>query len=267
MYHGDDETTETMHIYVVREAAPKPSLLPIVLSVSTFLILVVVGVLSPTQQPVTRAVIRVPAMPLAIKTFTDTAPVIPTGVKTYPATISHGWITFTNGSIIGQDIPAGFTINGVATDRAVYVPPGSADGYGYATVQSHALISGKQGNIPALAINSVIGSSLYIRNLSAFTGGKDSYSVKVATAQDQQTALTQVRGILFVQISAYKNGVHYPCKEVYLYERGRVAINWQCQFVSYTVPSYMHVTAVSLQGKNLLLHVWFVAHPVHIWVK
>src|SRR5258708_10769994 len=252
MFDVDDEPMETLHIYLEREQPPRPSLLPIFLSVLTPVLLAALCALSPYQQPVTRAVIRVPAVLLPTRTFTASVAIIPTGVKTYPATISHGWITFTNGSIIGQDIPAGFTINGVATDRAVYVPPGSADGYGYATVQSHALISGKQGNIPALAINSVIGSSLYIRNLSAFTGGKDSYSVKVATAPDQQTALTQVRGILFVQISAYKNGVHYPCKEVYLYERGRVAINWQCQFVSYTVPSYMHVTAVSLQGKSLL---------------
>ncbi|SRR5260221_3569513 len=263
MYHGDDETTETMHIYVVREAAPKPSLLPIVLSVSTFLILVVVGVLSPTQQPVTRAVIRVPAMPLAIKTFTVTAPVIPTGIKTYPATISHGWITFTNGSIIGQDIPAGFTIDGVATDGAVYVPPGSANGYGYATVQAHALISGKQGNIPALAINSVIGSSLYIRNMTSFHGGNDSYTRPLQLPKDRQAALLRAKGILLNKSS----GLHYPCTELWSSNLRTINMNWRCQFVTYHIPAFYHVTSVRLAGKNLLLDVWFVMRPTHIWVK
>ena len=267
MFDVDDEPIETLHIYVVREAAPKPPLLPIFLSVVALLLIVATSVLGSSQQPVTRAVIRVPAVPLALKTFTASVAIIPTGVRIYQATISHGWITFSNGSIIGQDIPAGFTIGGVATDSAVYVPPGSADGYGYVTVQAHALISGKQGNIPALAINSVIGSSLYIRNLSAFTGGKDSYSVKVVTAQDKQIALLHGRDILFVQISAYESGLHYPCKEVYLYEQAHVAINWRCQFVSYHIPAFYHVTAVGLSGKNLIIDVWFVPRPVHIWVK
>src|SRR5260370_13540117 len=152
MFEVDDEPMETLHIYLEREAAPKPSLLPIFLSVVALLALVATCVLSSPQQPVTRAVIRVPAVPLTAKTFTATAPVIPTGIKIYPATISHGWITFTNGSIIGQDIPAGFAIDGVATDGAVYVPPGSANGYGYATVPAHALINGEQSHIPAPAI-------------------------------------------------------------------------------------------------------------------
>src|SRR5260370_5468072 len=116
MFDVDDEPIETLHIYLERERPPRPSLLPIFLSVLALSILVAFGVLSPTQQPVTRTTLRVPAVPLAVKTFTATAPVIPTGIKIYPATISHGWITFTNGSIIGQDIPAGFAIDGVATD-------------------------------------------------------------------------------------------------------------------------------------------------------
>ena len=69
------------------------------------------------------------------------------------------------------------------------VPAGNANGYGYATVAAHALISGKQGNIPAYAINQIEGSSVYVRNLAAFQGGSDAYSVRFATAQDIQTPL------------------------------------------------------------------------------
>src|SRR6266699_1939744 len=102
MFQVDDKPVETLHVYVVREAAPKPSLLPIVLSVSAFFILVIVGVLSPTQQPVMRAVIRVPAVLLPPSTFLARMQIIPTGIHTYPATTAHGTLTITNGSVISQ---------------------------------------------------------------------------------------------------------------------------------------------------------------------
>jgi len=265
MFQVDDKPVETLHIYVVREAAPKPSLLPIVLSVSAFLILVVVGVLSPAQQPVTRAVIRVPAVPLPPRTFIARVPVIPTGVRTYPATTAHGKLTITNGSVISQTLPAGliFITNSsvsVATDQAVFVPAGSADGYGVASVSARALIIGKAGNIPALAVDTVEGSSVYIRNQVAFQGGRDAYSVKVVTAHDQQAALTKARQHLAVA----STGLHYPCSETI---SGSLAVTWRCQFVTYHIPAFYHVTAVKIIGKNLLLAVWFVARPVRIWVK
>jgi len=263
MFEVDNEPTETLHIYVVREEAPKPSLLPIFLSVVALSLLVAFGVLSPTQQPVMRAVIRIPAVPLGIKAFTASAQVIPTGVKTYPATTARGVLTITNGSIIGQVIPASFTISNVATDYVVYVPPGNANGYGYATVSAHATLSGQGGNLSPYSINSVVGSSVYIRNLSAFTGGHDAYSVKFATAQDRQTALLQARGILLSKSS----GLHYPCKEFYSLAEIKIGVLWQCRFISYHIPSFYHVTAVRLSGQSLVIDVWFIPRPVHIWVK
>jgi|GraSoi2013_115cm_1033766.scaffolds.fasta_scaffold00730_12 Baseplate J-like protein len=265
MFEVEDEPTETLHIYVVREAAPKPSLLPIFLSVVALSLLVAVCALSPYQQPVTRAVIRVPAVLLPLKTFTAQVAIIPTGVRVYPATAAHGILTITNGSVISQTLPAGFifiTNSGVSvvTDQAVFVPAGNANGYGYAVVSAHAGIPGTSGNIPALAIDTVEGSSVYIRNLVAFRGGSDAYSVKVVTAQDRQTALASARQHLAV-LSA---GLHYPCSETIT---GSVTVTWLCQFVIYRLPTYMHVTGVTIQGKNLLVAVWFVARPVHIWVK
>src|SRR5258708_37820426 len=107
MFDVDDEPIETLHIYLERERPPRPSLLPIFLSVVALSLLVAFGVLSPTQQPVMRAVIRVPAVPLAVKTFTAQTPVIPTGVKTYPATTAHGVLTITNASAVPQTFPHG----------------------------------------------------------------------------------------------------------------------------------------------------------------
>ena len=255
-----DEKPETIHLYVVREKEPTPSVLPIVLSALSLAVLFTFCALIPYQQPVTRAVIRVPAVLLPVRTFSATVAVIPTGVNVYPATTAHGILTITNGSVIAQTIPQGFRLNNVVTDAAVFVPAGSANGYGFATVAAHALISGTSGNIPAYAINQVVGSSIYIRNLTPFHGGRDAYSVKIVTPQDRQTAINRARQLL----SQASTGLHYPCDEKI---SGAVWVTWHCQFLAYSIPAYMHVTGVSIMGKNLLVHVWFVARPARIWVK
>jgi hypothetical protein len=255
-----DEQPETIHLYVVREEEPKPSVFPIVLSALSLIVLLVFCVLVPYQQPVTRAVVRVPAVPLSLKAFTARVAIIPTGVRIYPATTAHGILTITNGSVISQTIPQGFRLGNVSTDVAVYVPAGSANGYGVAAVSAHALVSGKSGNIAAYTINQVEGSSVYIRNLSPFSGGRDSYSVKFATAQDKQVALTKARDALTLMIA----GLHYPCSESI---SDAVRVSWHCQMFTYHISAFYHVTGVRIVGKNLLIDVWFVVHPIHIWVK
>src|SRR2546421_1157572 len=102
-------------------------------------------------------------------------------------------VTFTNGSVVTQALPQGMIFSGhgieVVTDETVVVPAGSANGYGVATVSAHALLAGQTGNIQALTINQVYGTSLFIRNLEAFTGGREASAVTFATAQDRQTAV------------------------------------------------------------------------------
>ena len=80
-----DEKPETIHLYVVREKEPTPSVLPIILSALSLVVLFTFCALTPYQQPVTRAVIRVPAVLLPIRTFSATVAVIPTGVSTTAA--------------------------------------------------------------------------------------------------------------------------------------------------------------------------------------
>jgi hypothetical protein len=265
MFQVDDEPTETLHIYVVRKAAPRPSMLPVFLSVFALALLVAFCVLVPYQQTVARITLRVPAILASLKTFTVQVAIIPTGVKVYPARNAHGVLRITNGSVISQNLPAGLTFisnRGVSlvTETAVFVPAGSANGYGFATVAAHALMSGKAGNIPAYAINTVEGSSVYIRNLTAFRGGSDAYSVKFATPQDRQTALAQARQHLAV----VSTGLHYPCSETV---SGALSVTWRCQFITYHIPAFYHVTAVKISGRSLVVAVWFVARPYHIWVK
>jgi hypothetical protein len=262
MLHVDDQP-ETLHIYVVRDEVPRPQLYPIFLSVLALASLVALAVVFPYQQPVMRATIRVPAVLLPLKTFTAKVAVIPTGVKTYPATTAHGILTITNGSVISQTIPQGFRLGNVITDSSVFVPAGSANGYGYATVAAHALIHGKAGNIPAYTINQVEGSSVYIRNLLSFRGGRDGYSVKVITPKDRSVATAKARDTLLTM----SFGLHYPCNEAFSVNKRAVHATWRCQFVAYQLPPFMHVTGVRIIGRNLLLSVWFVPRPTRLWVK
>jgi len=260
MYQVEDEPVETIHLYVVREGEKRPSLMPVILSVLALSILIAIGVLTPYQQPEQRASIRVPAVPLYEKSFSAPITVTPTGIKTYPATVAHGVLTFRNGSIIGQTIPAGFVVSSsstqVATDAAVYVPEADAAGDGMATASAHMVEAGM--DVPAFAINVVIGTSLFIRNPQPFTDGQPAYSVRFATQQDKARAITQARRLVASQVT----GLHYPCVETITN-----LLSWHCQFVAYSVPSYMHVLRVVLQGNEVLVTAWFIAHPKRIWVK
>lgn len=263
-----DDQLDTIHVYVVRDEAPKPQLFPIVLSMLALVVLVVLAVAVPYQQPVTRVTLRVPAVSLALKSFTTQATILPTGIKTYPATTAQGILSITNGSVISQTLPASFkffTNRGIQiiTDSAVFLPSGDASGYGYAAVSAHALLSGNQGNIPALAINQVIGSSVYVRNLKTFYGGRVGYSVKIVTEEDRQLAVYKTRNAL-AMLSA---GLHYPCYHVLNIGKETVSESWRCQFVTYHIADFYHVTGIKLVGKNLILNAWFVERPVYRPIK
>lgn len=266
MSQVEDEPMETIHLYMVREGDKRPSWLPVIISLIALSSLVAIGILTPPQQPVTRASIRVPAVLLPVRTFTARVAVIPTGRRMYPATTAHGTLTITNGSVIAQVIPAGLVFSitsevAVITDRSVYVPAGSANGYGYATTAAHVSVAAV--NLPTLAVNQVLGTSLYVRNLQPLTGGHPAYSVPFVTDQDKQLALIKARRSAALQI----NGLHYPCEERYSSGAQNVLLTWRCQFVTYHLPSYLHVSSVRLIGKNLMVTVWYVARPIPIWVK
>jgi hypothetical protein len=263
------DEVETIHLYVVREQAKKPYIvLPLLCAFLCLFGIAAVTFYSAEHPSYEHQRLTVPAVALPPKVFTATTPIIPTGVKTYPATTAHGILTITNGSVIAQTLPAGLTFisnTGIAviTDEAVFVPAGNANGYGWTQVRAHAVVSGQRGNLPPYSINNVVGSSVYIRNTSSLYGGKDSYSVKYVSSHDKQTALLHARGILALKI----NGLHYPCNEFYLQKALVNTMTWRCQFVSYHIPAFYHVTSVRLAGKNLLLYVWFIPRVLYTHIK
>ena len=268
-----DNEIETIHLYVVREDNRKPqTLLPVILSVLCLLGIVAVTVYSGNHPYYEHKTIRVPAHFLPIQTFTVTEPVIPTGIKTYPAVQAHGTLTIYNGSILSQRIPQGMIFTAstgveVIADESAFVPAGDPPYYGIARVSAHVVTAGSQGNIPSYAINEVYGTSLYIRNLHAFKGGKNSYSITVATVQDRQTALDSARAILATQEAKMHEFLSYPCNETTQEKHGILRVSWACQYVTYSIPSYMKITALRLVGKSLFVDVVFVPRPRIIQFK
>jgi hypothetical protein len=129
---------------------------------------------------------------------------------------------------------------------------------------SHYIFLNLNGAVAIVEMpHGVIGSSVYVRNLSAFSGGRDSYSVKVFTAQDRSEATVRARSsLLSVSI-----GLHYPCIETVRVSKAAVRMSWRCQMITYHIASFYHVTGIKITGNYLLLDVWFVARPARIWVK
>ncbi len=266
----DEEPLETIHLYVVREEAARPSLLPVFLALSALSALLVLCTLSPLQQPEEELAIRVPAVFLPLKSFAASVRVIPTGIKSYPAEQAHGTLTITNGSILATELPKGLILTGkdgveVVTDAAVFVPAGSADGYGFATVSAHAAVSGVSGNIAPYQIDSVENSSIYIRNLHPFTGGKDEYSVTVETTQDRQTATNAARTSLAAQVAMSHAILAYPCKETAQEKSSVLWLSWVCQFVGFKPPPNAQVLSARLVGRTVVLQIRMAYTPRKIF--
>ena len=147
MYEMQDEPLETIHLYVVREGQARPSLLPIFISLLALSLLIAIGILVPYQQPETRALLRVPAVLLPLRTFSTSVTVMPTGVRTFLATRASGVLTITNGSILAQHLPAGMLLTAstgveVVTTASVDVPAGNGTTYGIASVSAQTVSPG-----------------------------------------------------------------------------------------------------------------------------
>ena len=271
MYQVEEEPVETIHLYVVREGRIRPSIVPVIVSLLTLSILVLVGTTLPYHEPEQESSITVPAIPLPIKEFSSSVKIIPTGIKTIPATTAQGLLTITNGSILAEELPKGMILTDkdgreVVTDAAVFIPAGSAAGYGVASVSAHAARSGTSGDIPTLDIDSVEGTALYIRNMHPFTGGAESYSVRFITAQDRENALSQARVLLLHQ--KLSGLLSRPCLE-HVVGTTSLHVAWTCQFVTYRVPPLPHVRVQQVQviGKTVFLIITYVPRSQQLETK
>ena len=261
---------ETIHLYVVREHEQKPyTLFPLLGALLCLLGIAALTLYSAQHPYYEHKRLTIPAQFLPPQTFQASQAIIPTGIKTYPATTAQGRLTVTNGSVETVQLPAGMIFTGkdgieAITDSPVYVPAGSADGFGMSTVPAHLVAAGI--NMPRLDIDQVVGTSLYVRNLSPFTGGKPAYSVKVVTTHDKQAALSAAKVSVSAQRARVAAKLAKPCIESVSW-RASVQLSWTCQFIRYPHLPGMQITATRLSGKNFLVDVMFIPTPTRLWVK
>lgn len=212
--------------------------------------------------------LTVPAIFLPVQQFKVTVAVIPTGKKTSPATQAHGILTLYNGSILSQVLPQGFLFTAkdgteVSLESAVTIPAGDAPTYGTAQVQASAVLPGSQGNLPAYAIDVVYGSDLYIKNVSAFTGGQDAQTEHYITNQDTARALDTARQHLQEQQAREKHPgfLAKPCTETERQAETSVSVLVACQYVTYKVPAHATVVFARISGKSVMLQVETLVQP------
>jgi len=264
MYQRDDEPIETVHLYVVPEqeyfvesrAINIGRIINSILCCAFLPLLLVI----PSWQNVGPWDITVPLQLLPLQQFTATGTVEQTGTRVVPATNASGTLTVYNGSFLVQQLPKGFVIEStggaiIVTDSTVKIPAGDPPDYGMARVQAHAIAAGQAGNIRALALSSVIGGSLYIKNLTAFTGGIDARTEQYATEQDEQAALSSARYRLKQQTKQDSALLMQQCDETAASARLSLTVTWQCQFARYDVPQGLHVLSVQPDGDSVRLEV------------
>jgi hypothetical protein len=266
-----EDQKETIHIYVVREDDTYSPIIPLVLSVIALLLLIVVGIAFPYQQPETWTTIRVPAVPLPTERLSTEVKVIPTGVKFYPATRATGILTITNGSILSEELPKSMLFVGrdgaeIVTDQTVYVPAGTATSLGIAYVSARAVIPGATGNIHSLDIDTVEGAALFIRNTQPFHGGKDAYSVEYITKHDRQIAIDYAHQTLTLGVSGLL--LASSCYEK-ITGIETIQVNWTCNPVTFETPHFqkIRILRARVSGSFIILEIIYTPYIHRFAVK
>lgn len=276
---GEPEPMKTIHVYMIpgpekqEPGSPGRSRLPgwraIGQRAVQLLALLLLAIFCTAESSPAYAIrtITVPAILLPVQTIVASAAIVPTGVRTIPATRARGWLTIYNGSILQETLPAGFIVTSthgieIATDQAVTIPPANLPEPGVAHVPAHAVQPGAAGNIAALSIDQADGTSLVIKNLAAFSGGRDASTVKYVTSQDTDNALAQARQqVEEQQLAGTHPGVLVGCKETARVKVASVRVEWACQYAAYHAPKGAQVISARVQGTSVVLQVREVILP------
>lgn len=219
------------------------------------------GMLSYTPQTIT-----VPAILLPLQQFKASVDIIPTGIHNYPATRAKGTLTLYNGSSLTEQLPTGFIVTTstnieIATDASVLIPGAHLPNVGIATVSAHAVIGGIQGNIAPYTLQAMYGSSISIKNLTAFSGGHDSHTETYSTGDDQTKALNAARAQLQDEqaTQSHTGLLTGPCKEAVKQSETEITVTSACQYLTYHAPANAKVFYARIDGVNVILTVQTVA--------
>jgi hypothetical protein len=263
-----EEMIETRYLYIYDGDPEKPrwNKDQITAAIMGFLALaMIVGAcFIPTGQSYSIQTISVPAIfhPVELKASAD---IMPTGIQNYPASRAKGVLTVYNASFLTQFLQAGFILSThdgieVMTDETVTIPANNPPYNGIAHVSAHAVIPGSQGNIQVGAINTVYGSSLYLKNLAAFSGGQDAYTKTFVTANDKATAVTAARAQLDAKTPIGLQ--RKPCTDTPSQAALNLTVTRLCEYITYQSPSNGQILAVRVQGDKVFLTVKVLAHVV-----
>jgi hypothetical protein len=148
-----------------------------------------------------------------------------TGVRQTSGTQATGTITFYNGAFKDQQVNAGTTFNlaggvRIVTDRAVDIPKASAPPNsrpGMASVSAHATTVGPAGNIAALAISGPCcstDSSIFAKNLTAFSGGQNPQNFTVVQQSDIDRAAKPLENTLTPETQNSVKGQIHPNEQL-----------------------------------------------------
>lgn len=137
------------------------------------------------------ATLDVPTRPLAPVTITRSQTAPTTGHGYQDARAANGTLTFYNGSFSSQRIPIGTVLTGsdgvkVATREVVTVPAAQPPQFAQVQVPASALTTGSTTNIAAGDIHLALTGDLLVKNLTAFTGGRDARTYRAVAPQDLQ---------------------------------------------------------------------------------
>jgi hypothetical protein len=259
----EEEELETLHVYVYPDKPRKqlsPNTRDTIIASTALVVLaacLVALCLIPSTPAYAIATITVPAH-FSLKVMQADVTIIPTGIHTYPATRASGTLTIYNGSFLTQQLPAHFILTAssgieIVTDEAVDIPAGNPPSYGTATVAAYASAAGSNGNIQPGAIDAVYGSSLYIKNLAPFTGGKDATSTIYATSADKAKALEAAQSQLIAQQPI--GLLARPCTEQATQKALNLAVLRECQYATYMRPKGVQVLSVRVSGESVVLRV------------
>jgi hypothetical protein len=144
-------------------------------------------------------------------TVSQTATANTTGHAHQDAKAATGYITFYNGQSNQVTVPAGTTLTGnsgeqIVTDQDANIPAANPPSLGQVTVSAHAINAGSSGNIQALDINATVSSTLFVKNLSAFSGGQDERDFRTVTKNDISQTATPLQATLAQSVNAALQG-------------------------------------------------------------
>ena len=148
----------------------------------------------------TTAPLDLPTRPLVPVTLTRSATRATTGTGHQDATRATGTLTFYNGLSTMQRVPA-TVLTGrdgvqVTVAQPVAIPAALPPQFGETTVPVAATNPGAAGNSAADDVSLALSSSLTVKNLSAFTGGRDARTYRAVAPKDLRTLTTTVNGTL-----------------------------------------------------------------------